>query len=73
MFFILAVAAPYPPAPVATPYPPAGGAPYPPAPYPSAADNVNPPPYDVAVSSPPVQPPAKEAYGKQSPYNPNYN
>lgn len=33
-----------------------------------------PPPYDVAVSMPPVHPPPPqtEAYGKQAPYNPHY-
>lgn len=69
-----------------TPYPagPATGSPYPPtAAYPPANNtpyyqgnsdpHANPPSYDVAVGNPPVQPlPAKEAYSKQSPYNPNY-
>nr|CAI5835602.1 unnamed protein product [Callosobruchus analis] len=66
---------PYPPG----PYPPTSTGPYPqtgPTPYPPASggDYGQPPPYDVAVSSPPpVQPPPiREAYGKQSPYNPDY-
>lgn len=68
------------------PYPPAGGAPYPPGPAPGGAPypptsgfsqpgfQNQPPPYDVAVSQPPSFPPAPqtEAYGKQSPYNPQY-
>ncbi|XP_018571780.1 extensin isoform X2 [Anoplophora glabripennis] len=70
---------PYPPG-GATPYPPGGVTPYPPGgvtPYPPDGHgnySANPPPYDVAVSSPPVQPlPVKEGYGKQAPYNPNYS
>ncbi|KAJ8926544.1 hypothetical protein NQ314_021083 [Rhamnusium bicolor] len=64
---------PYPPHAGSTPYPPAVGAPYPPTSG-SIDYNAHPPPYDVAVSSPPVQPlPVKEAYGKQSPYNPNFS
>ncbi|CAG9821617.1 unnamed protein product [Phaedon cochleariae] len=60
-------AAPYPP--TVAPYPPAA-APYPPTDY-----NAHPPPYDVAVASPPPGQPAlqKEGYGKQAPYNPHYN
>ncbi|CAH1113674.1 unnamed protein product [Psylliodes chrysocephalus] len=51
-----------------------GGAPYPPAPYQSTDYSANPPPYDVAVAQPPIQPPSsKDSYQKQSPYNPGYN
>ncbi|XP_050514089.1 nematocyst expressed protein 4 isoform X12 [Diabrotica virgifera virgifera] len=57
--------------------PMAGATPYPPQPYQQAAHDysANPPPYDVAVSQPPLQPPpnSKEGYVKQSPYNPGYN
>nr|CAH7761937.1 unnamed protein product [Callosobruchus chinensis] len=66
---------PYPPGPYPPqstgPYPPTGPTPYPPA---SGGDYGQPPPYDVAVSSPPpVQPPPiREGYSKQSPYNPDY-
>ncbi|CAH1113673.1 unnamed protein product [Psylliodes chrysocephalus] len=53
---------------------PQGGAPYPPAPYQSTDYSANPPPYDVAVAQPPIQPPSsKDSYQKQSPYNPGYN
>ncbi|CAH1285436.1 unnamed protein product [Diabrotica balteata] len=71
--------APYPQYPFNTGHvspPMAGATPYPPQPYQQAAHDysANPPPYDVAVSQPPLQPPpSKEGYVKQSPYNPGYN